>query len=325
MKKLSYILGVLGVILIITAIFLLNTHNNDNNLGWTIEYQKGQITNQNFPEYNADTYKSVNINQNDNYCYIVPQNAYLSSMANDVVEYRNDRMLIMRYNQYLKEDKITDIINSYNSSSGSIEILKKELPNGNIYLLEKIQDQSYIETLNVFVKIDNTYYYRLYYRVYDMRLSEAFINEIMDVSKYQADSSNHINNEGEWQISIDAASKKTFNLKYDSSKYFKSDLDQDYGILLKIDNNIEKMVQLTFIYNNEEIDDKENDLYTISSSKKIKLKDYDCILNTIVYDTGVEFIHYIVIIDNNTKLMVSYNKLLEQEVDINDFLNFTYK
>lgn len=325
MKKISYILGILGVILILIAIFLPNKNNNDNNLGWNIEYKKDEITNQNFPEYNYNSYKKININQNNNYYYIIPQDAYLSSMTNDIVEYRNNEILIIRYNYYLDNDKIINLINSYKNSDISVEILKKELPNGNIYLLEKTYDGNYHETLNIFIKIDNVYYYHLYYRVNNMRFSNEFINEITDMSKYQETGSNYSNVEGMWQVSINAVNKKTFSLIYDSSKYYKGELSQDYGMLFKINNNFEKIVQLSLIYNKEDIDE-ENDLYTISSSEKRKLKGYDCIINTIVYhESNDEFIHYIIILDNNTKLMISYNKKIEHEVDISDFLNFTYE
>ena len=329
MKKISYILGGLGVILILISILLLNATNNDekeqdsSDILWTTEYQKGNVDNKNISKYSVNIYKNEYINQNK--YYIIPQDAYLSCVENHIIEYQNDKMTIVQYNYYVNIDEISKIIKSYDNMNSSVEILKKELPNGNVVLLEKNSDEHYAEILNLFIKIDNNSYYHIYYRIYDMNFSDSFIEKIINIEKIKDDNYISNNQDGEWNLSLDTNNKKRFNLKYNSSKYFKEESYQNYELNLKVDKNSYDIVRVLYNYNVIGINDEIQTPYTISNSKKIKLKNYDTLLYTIMNNDNREYINYDIMIDKYTKLRISYPKNIEDKVNINDFLNFTYE
>ena len=326
MRKVSYILGTLGVISIIISILLLNMNNNGNKITipWTNEYQKGTINNQNLQEFNESSYKKVIINQDNKFYYIIPENSYLSRVGNNIIEYRNDKLITLRYSLVSNNETMTKMIKEYQNFKGSVEILKYELTNGNILLLVKQYDDHYEETLNLFINLGGGYYYQLSYHIYNVKFSDDFINEIINLEKYQNGTIGN-NKEGEWNLPLDIKGKKMFNLKYDSSKYIKDNIYQDYELSLKVNNESNKVVKVIFNYNSSAIEEDINTTYTITNTKDIKLKYYDSKLYTMVDKNNVEYLTYAIKLDSNTKLLITYNKSLEKEVDINNFLNFTYE
>lgn len=321
MKKISYILGVVGVILIIISILLLDK-NNENIISWNVEYQNQEENPKNTKEYNAKSFQKIDINDGHYFYYIIPQDAYLSRVENNNIEYQNSYITISLYNYNIDDKEISSVLDSYDNS---IQILKYELENGNILILKKIMDDTtYSETLYLFINVGNNLFYKLNYHIENMTFSNSFINEISDISKYKSNDSNLRNITNEWNILLENNNKKTFKLNYNSSKYYRAKIYNDFEMYLKSNQDSDEFIYIVFNYNKLGID-KSTLTSSINGNEKIKLKDYDILLYTTFNRNNKEYINYDIMIDNYTKLKISYPKSIEDKVDINDFLNFTYE
>lgn len=343
MKKISYILIILGIIFITSSLLLLKLQNNNNSnnnnddneiieeentIPWTTEFLKEDISNKDYQKYNAESYKIINISRFNNLYHIIPEDAYLKRIIDNCTEYSNDKIYIYRYNSVVDKNEISSIIDSAKSLSNSKVMFKYELEEGNVLLLEKrIDNGVYNERLYLFIKAFQDHYHRLYYSVENMSFSNSFINEIINMNKYKSDYNNLINKDDKWIMSLNAKDKKVFELNYDSSKYHKYVYYHDYNVFpLKIDENSDNVINLFFYYDNLGVDEEVSTTLTIKDSKKIKINDYDSILyTTIEENTGEEYNDYIIFIDDYTKIRVNFPKSIEDKVDINDFLNFVYK
>ncbi len=341
MKKISCILGIIGGLLIVAAIILLvfnnNPNNNSNNkkkdtnsIPWNSESQKGKNTAKGIKKYNTKSFDKYYIDQSDSLFHIIPQEADLCRIENSNIEYCNDKIQFLRYIYIVDNEKITSIIDSSDDELDNLnsynEVLKYELKNENILLLEKrIDNGTYSETLHLFAKAFFKHYYYMYYYIENMSFDDSFISEIINTDKYQGDNK-YLNQDGKWILYLNASNKKTFELNYDATKYFRTDYYQDYIFSLKTDKESDEVINLYFYYDKSGIDENLNTSFTIISNEKMKIKDYDVILyNCINKEQGKDYIIYEVMIDGYTKLLVSYPKNIADKVNINDFLNFEFK
>lgn len=343
MKKISLFFGIIGLILLtFSVIFIVNSskssnnnkndNNNDSNnlddeiiIPWTNEYQNGENEAKNLKKYEPSSYKKITINQDNSFYHIIPKDVYLCRIGNNDIEYCNKKISVLRYTEIVDYDRISSIINSGKSSGNYIEFLKYELENENIILLEKrIDGNHYSEKLHLFIKSFFKHYYYMYYYVDNMNFSNAFINEIINMNKYK-DNNKYVNQDGKWVLSLGIKNKNKFELRYDTSKYLKTDYYQDYVFTLRTDENSSETINIYFYYDNLGVNENTNTTFTIKNSEKMKLKNYDVWLYKTVNSKNIEYIDYIIMLDKYSKLRINYPKSLENQVDINDFLNFIYK
>lgn len=325
MKKISYILGLLGVISIVISILLLTKEiNSENTLLWTTEYQNKEDISIKFEKYNASSFQKIIINKDNAISYIIPLDVYLYKIINSITEYNNNDINILKYNNAVDNDEILNLIDLSDESNTSKVVLKHELDNGNIiYLEKKLRNGSYNERLHIFIKAFEQHYYYVCYQINNKTFSDSFINEVINMDKYK-DDSNYLNQDGKWYLYLHANNKKAFELNYNPSKYIKNDDYQGNILSLKVDKDSDKLINIYFYYDQKGIDENINTTFTIKNSQKLMLKDYVAWLYTTIHKE-VEYDDYIIMIDNYTKLRVTFPKSLEDKVDINNFLNFTYE
>lgn len=321
MRKKSFILGIIGVIAILIGIsmLLVDKYADKTNNSEPTKNQDVVIDDNN--EFNPKSYKKIYINQDSNLYYVVPENVYLSMISTNVIEYKSDDIVIFRYSDIKSNDEIMSKINSNNSA----EITKTELDNGNILILEKVKASGYsAERLHLFIKAFGEYSYYVCYQVENISFSDKFINKITSINKYNG-IKNMINSNGKWHFDLDLKNKKKFELNYDSSKYSTTDYYKDYTYILKTSDTSTEQITFFFLYDEMGIDESINTTFTINSTEKIKLKNYDTWYYKTSNSENEEYDEYLIVIDNYTKLRIRYPKSIEDKVDVNDFLDFVYE
>lgn len=324
MRKKSFTFEIIGVIAILIgiSILLVDKYADKTNNSEPTKNQDVVIDDKNKLEYNPSSYKKISINQNSNLYYIVPEDTFLSEIGTNYIEYKNDEIFISQYINYSSND---EIMKKINSNSNLDVITKKELENGNILILTKeTSDRFYTEQLCLLIKVFDNYSYYLYYQIENKSFSDKFINEITSINGYN-DSNNIVNQDGKWHFALDLKNKKEFELNYDSSKYSSVDYYQKYTYVLRNPEVSTEQVTIYFLYNELGIDESINTTFTIKSTEKMKLKSYDTWLYMTANADNVEYIEYLIMIDDYTKLRIRYPKSIKDKVDINDFLDFVYK
>jgi len=319
MKKLSYILVILGLSLICISLTLLNNRKEEKN-NWTVGYQKGNVGNSETNYFENSENKIITIKTTENgqkLFYLVPNNTYLDILNSELVEYKNDVVTIMQYTKVVQNAQLDDYYESLKDNENITDVIISEsnIINDNKLFLEKgIYKGSYYENLYLFLKSNNGYY-QILYRLKNMSFSDNFINEIINLDNYKYDNLNNPIIDGKIELNLDTESKlKTFTLNYDSSKYslLNDEITTDYEKKL-FSNKYNFYIKLSIYYN--------SDIY-IPNDEKINIKEFNGIKYSNFTSDGIEI--YIIYIDDNTKLKISYDSRSKSFFDISDFMNFTF-
>lgn len=338
MRKVSYILSILGLILIIIAVIIIRNNNEihnhrvDNsyvsNILWNVEYEKGVFNAKDFTEYDSKTYKNVIINQNrayatNYYSYIVPDNVYLNSTLNNLVNYADNSLRIIRTGNILEMDNIDYYDERFEDylSNDYLNISSYKMLNGNgAYLIKTIKDNNYEEILRLYIKADKGYY-KVEYHLINQKFSNHFIDNVLkennELQKNDQDTS------GIWNLSLDLPKKKHFTLRFDNNKYqIASELNyEDYMISFFDDNNNILIASLLYDETNDveqHIVSKYGEYYKFVLDETIK--NYP--VKTYVDNNNENGKMYIISLDTKTKILIVSGS---RNMDINEFLDISYQ
>ncbi len=224
MKKVSFVLLGLGIVLIILA--LVFPKNAESEKEWKTVYND-QIMNNNYDIYDIDGYYDVSFRDvNDMIVtFLVPNEAKIGKIVGNDVQYSEKTFFVKYMTSIMANmtEEINIIHEDYANRKMNVNIKRRNIDStGDVIIYTQASDTDrYIEELNIYAKISDNIYSKITYSILNKRFSDDFLSKVIAGLKRECvkeETSLCVNHDNKYNcdFSIDA---KIVNTIVDASKY----------------------------------------------------------------------------------------------------------
>ena len=191
-RRIAYLIGGFGILLIIFAIFFTNTNIGGNKNIFKKIYGEN-INNSKIPLYNNQKFEEyiVNRTQSIQNNYIIPffKNLNVSRVDENVVNYIADslRIVVQTSSEDNIEEYFKQIYEDYHISNHEIGVYQYHLSNISDSYVILVKDQNtnsdYSEELQIIIKDNSNHYVIAHYYLDQYRFSDDYVLKMIDLIK----------------------------------------------------------------------------------------------------------------------------------------------